>query len=489
MRQQKKLACILSAFVSLALLAAEETPITGWRGDGSGAFPHATPPTEWGADKNVLWKTPLDKPSNASPIISGDKIFICADPDELICLSKTTGAVLWRKTNPFKDTLPVAEAAAIDDEVKQYKALEAEMRPLSNKYNELQKKIRDLSRPQKKDEKAKAEEQKKDPEEVKKALEALKKEAEELKPQLDAFYKKMEPLARSLPPKTHDVNGFSTPTPVSDGTYVYVLYCTGVAACWDLNGERQWIKFVERPKNGWGHSSSPVLTDGKLIVHILGLKALEAKTGKQLWATPSAQKWGSPVAVNFGGVAATLTPGGDLVRTADGKLLASKLSDLTYATPLLRGNIAYFIQKGGKALLLPDQIINDKAEVKTLWQTQPKDDRYYASTAFANDLLFAVNQKGEFSAIEPQDGSIVWCEALKLKPTFYPSVTVAGKYVFVSNDGGKTLVVEPGREFKQIAENTLEPFRSSPVFEGDKMYVRTAKNMYCIGPKAIAAKD
>ena len=31
------------------------------------------------------------------------------------------------------------------------------------------------------------------------------------------------------------------------------------------------------------------------------------------------------------------------------------------------------------------------------------------------------------------------------------------------------------------ARNKLEPFRSSLVFEGKRLYVRTAKNLYCIG--------
>ena len=37
-----------------ALGAADTT--MGWRGDGTGYFPHATPPTEWGDGSNIAWK-------------------------------------------------------------------------------------------------------------------------------------------------------------------------------------------------------------------------------------------------------------------------------------------------------------------------------------------------------------------------------------------------------------------------------------------------
>ncbi|MHC4983091.1 MAG: hypothetical protein ACYTF6_07990 [Planctomycetota bacterium] len=44
-----------------------------------------------------------------------------------------------------------------------------------------------------------------------------------------------------------------------------------------------------------------------------------------------------------------------------------------------------------------------------------------------------------------------------------------------------TIVLEPGREYKQAAKNKLEGFRSCPVFLGKRMYVRGLKHLYCIG--------
>ena len=47
--------------------------------------------------------------------------------------------------------------------------------------------------------------------------------------------------------------------------------------------------------------------------------------------------------------------------------------------------------------------------------------------------------------------------------------------------GGETVVLQAGREYKELARNKLEEFRSSLVFEGKRVYIRTAKHLYCIG--------
>jgi outer membrane protein assembly factor BamB len=59
-------------------------------------------PTEFGPQKNVLWKTELPV-GKSSPVLTGDRIFLTAsEGDDLItmCLSRTTGKVLWRRSIP-----------------------------------------------------------------------------------------------------------------------------------------------------------------------------------------------------------------------------------------------------------------------------------------------------------------------------------------------------------------------------------------------------
>jgi len=70
------------------------------------------------------------------------------------------------------------------------------------------------------------------------------------------------------------------------------------------------------------------------------------------------------------------------------------------------------------------------------------------------------------SAIDSRDGTIVYERKLELGGTAYPSLCLAGGKLFASSDSGTTVVIEPGREYRQLARNSLgEGFRSTPCFD------------------------
>src|SRR5689334_8461885 len=66
-------------------------PSVGWRNDGSGTFPAATPPTEWSSSKNVVWKVSLPGSSYGAPIVVGPNLFVVSDPADLLCVQRSDG--------------------------------------------------------------------------------------------------------------------------------------------------------------------------------------------------------------------------------------------------------------------------------------------------------------------------------------------------------------------------------------------------------------
>src|SRR5215831_16140163 len=90
---------LLYPLLALCLFGADWPQLRG--PSGSGLCPSCgSLPTEFGPQKNVLWKTelPLGK---SSPVLVGDRIFLTAsEGDDLItmCLSRTTGKVQWRRS-------------------------------------------------------------------------------------------------------------------------------------------------------------------------------------------------------------------------------------------------------------------------------------------------------------------------------------------------------------------------------------------------------
>src|SRR6185369_620195 len=115
--------------------------------------------------------------------------------------------------------------------------------------------------------------------------------------------------------------GLAAATPVTDGTAVYVIFANGIVRAIDLQGKPKWISFVSAPQTtAYGRSSSPILTAGKLIVHMTNLVAFDPATGKQLWVNGESRcAYGTPAGIKSGGVDLIVTPAGDVVRADDGK--------------------------------------------------------------------------------------------------------------------------------------------------------------------------
>jgi len=459
------LCLIVSSSIIAQVEAQQDGHIYGWRMDTTGRYLDANPTIEWTAETNVIWKTPMPNWSNASPIIVGDRIFICSEPTTLICVRASDGEILWQRDNTYLDTVSpdkVDEVRKLMEEVE-IEATTKEFRSTENKLDNRKNKL------------------KKDPENAE-----LKQEVEDLTKQFEALKVKLDPVSEYVMPKAHDTNGYSSPTPTSDGENVYVLFGTGVAACYDMDGNRKWIKMIEKPTHGWGHSASPVLIGDKLIVHVRNLIALDKETGEALWKSKAEPRWGTAEKTKINGVDVIITPNADFFRASDGKALRLREKNdkafLEYARPIVQDGTAYFIQHQGKAFRLPAEV-GDTLVLEELWQTMPKKDRYYASSVYHEGLIYGIVRQGHFfSVIDAKTGEVILEEKLKLgKGTTYPSITLAGNYLFVSNDNGTTVVMEPGREPKEITRNTLETFRSSPVFIGKRMYIRGRKHLYCIG--------
>src|SRR5688500_14585298 len=77
----------------------------GWRGNGSRNFPGTQPPLSWSDSQNVLWKTALPARSNASPVVAGGRVFVCAEPYTLLCIDAADGRILWERTHDYLDLL------------------------------------------------------------------------------------------------------------------------------------------------------------------------------------------------------------------------------------------------------------------------------------------------------------------------------------------------------------------------------------------------
>jgi outer membrane protein assembly factor BamB len=368
----------------LSCPAAEKV---GFRGDGSGLYPKAKPVLEWSPTSNVVWKTALTNWSNASPILVGDRLFVCAEPATLICVSAETGAILWQDS------------------------------------------LVDLPQP---------------------------------------------------PPSTHAVNGYTSATPCSDGRRVWMVFGHGVVACWSVTGERLWTVTLEKPPHGWGGCVSPRLAGDTLVVQFNHLFGLDPVTGAERWKTKTPWGWGSPVVARIGKKDVLYTCKGVAFDPATGRELVKGLVALDYNSPSRVDGVLYYLQQKPQAYALPEK---PEDQPRPLWSgVSITGDRYYATPLVHGGLVYAINQTHQLTVLDQTNGVVVYSKKVDfLNGTGYPSPALAGDYVFLSSENGQTVVLKAGREYEEVARNTLEGFRSSPVFAGTRMYIRGQKFLWCIG--------
>ncbi len=230
------------------------------------------------------------------------------------------------------------------------------------------------------------------------------------------------------------------------------------------------------------------MQNGRPVILYVTSRGYESgpENNPRTWTTARDKRWGSPAPARIGDIDVVVTPAGRVIRVSDGEVLFGDLPGVKFSTPLVHGDVVYFIdQKVGGAVRLPESL---EGTPEVLWTAQTAKDRYYASPVLHDGLLYAISRRGEFSAFDAKDGQEVYREKLLLAATekeknaAYASVTLAGKLLYFAGMDGSIVVVKPGRVYEQVARNTVENrLRSTPVFEGTRVYVRAPEHLYCFG--------
>lgn len=437
--------------------------VVGWRTDGTGTYGDARPPLEWGTDRNVIWATSLSNWSNCSPVIGDDRIFVTAETAQLVCISKSSGQVLWETANGYEDVLTSQEAE-----------LARKANEFTNRLKELKRQVASI------DEELKGTEQ--EPDGAVAKMEELTERKAELQAAIASTGERLESLALYVKRPVGEDAGYATATPVTDGQHVWAVFGTGIAVCYDLNGNPRWARLVDRPPATHGHTASPLLVGEKLVVHVNDIVALDAASGEEIWRTKAAVRYGTPVVCDVGLDPVIATPYGDFIRASDGLKLAGIGADLKHNSPLFAGGVVYFsgtAHNTAVAVKLPSRAEPFTPEI--LWTTEKVRNYSFSSPAYAKGLLYLVTDE-LLRVVDTQNGQVLYSQNLDgLGDGIYSSVTVAGAYVFISSKSGTTVVLEAGPEYRRVGENEIASLRSCLVLEGDRLYVRALDKLYCIG--------
>lgn len=120
------------------------------------------------------------------------------------------------------------------------------------------------------------------------------------------------------------------------------------------------------------------------------------------------------------------------------------------------------------------------------------------SPLYDKGLVYLPSQGRAINVIDARTGERVYARAMNslnprltwvFKVGICSSTTLAGKHVFVHDDQGQTLALQPGPEYSELARNLLVEYdrrgmqpevQSNFFFEGRRIYLRTRGFLYCI---------
>lgn len=432
--------------------------------------------------KNIFWMTELPQRSNATPIVVGERVFVMAEPDELLCLDKQTGKILWSAASNYYEALSDEERRANPLFAAKVDPLLAELK----KSGDFVQRI-NLRR------------------EIQKALTDI--DAARFAWKADGHF------------EAHfGIVGFTTPTPVSDGKHVWVWCGNGVAACYTLEGKRLWITRV--PTKDLSYACSPALADGVFAVFLHKLIGLDAQTGKVRWEREEINiNNGAVLAANLAGVPVFVCQRGHVVRARDGKLLhlePNPSGDTGWAPPVILGDHVYQPNYGVNHLDVVDysgMTGDDWKPKRTGLRTKgigrlPNGkavDRWTAGSPLVlADQAYLVDIYAAFYAFDLKTKQMLYQQDTGMRGLFHynalpvaSSPTLVGKHVVIQDNQGTALVLQPGQEYRQTQRNRIAtqldrywpvPAQetigySPPVPDGKRMFIRGERYLYCIGEK------
>jgi outer membrane protein assembly factor BamB len=284
--------------------------------------------------------------------------------------------------------------------------------------------------------------------------------------------------------------GYTTPTPVCDGNNIYVLLGNGIVASYTLAGQRNWITWLPAEQTStYGRSSSPILAGDVLVAPVSHLHGIDRKTGALMWEAKSVPTaYGTPLVIELDKMTTVVTSTGFAVRASDGVILAKNLGSLVYGSPVADGDTVYFV--GPELTAVKLSLAGEKVLSKRLFD-ESLDGEYIASPVLDNGLLHTITSNAIYVVIDAQTGKLVSePKTLELPPagdskpdgpTTYPSPTLAGGMLYLSNTRGETFVIRARKDYEEISRNRLPGGSlACPVFAGKQLFLRGGKELFCI---------
>lgn len=305
----------------------------------------------------------------------------------------------------------------------------------------------------------------------------------------------------------------SSPSPVTNGEHVFVLTGTGILKSFDFDGNELWNRDIPGDYGAfglnWGYASSPLLFGDALFIQVLhGMKTddpsyilrIDPATGETVWRVErptdaiheSPDSYTTPFVHDVNGRLELVITGGDVVTghdldtgrerwRADGLNPENSSSYRIVASPIVKDGIIYAPTRVKPLLALRTGGEGDITESHRIWSFDRGPD--VPTPVTDGERFFVVTDNGVLYALDAKSGEVL-AGPTRLTPGTYSAspVLAEGRLYVINEDGVATVVAVSGEDFEILATNDMGAYTlSSMAMSGGQIFLRTAEALYCIG--------
>lgn len=296
-------------------------------------------------------------------------------------------------------------------------------------------------------------------------------------------------------------SNMASPTPVTDGKHVFAFFGTGDLFCFEIDGHLVWHRSLAseygRFENRFAATSSPLLHGDMVIVQCdhygdSYAVAVDQNTGADRWKVERPDEWlswSSPQIVPVGDtgkhellLCGSLKIDGFDPQTGSKLWTVGGLQQECIPTPVFGHGLIYAVSgPGGKSLAIRPGGHGDVSDSHVVWENS-RGVPFVPSAILVGDLYYLVDDDGIATCLDARDGKRVWQK--RLAGRYTASAIGTGEHIYFFNEDGETIVIRAKcNNFEQISRNRInEPVFASPAISQGDLFIRTTKELLCIGP-------
>lgn len=297
----------------------------------------------------------------------------------------------------------------------------------------------------------------------------------------------------------HRKNTYASSTMVTDGKLVYAFFESAGLFAYDVDGRVVWQTSLGGiGKAGLGPGTSPVLYENLIILQCdqeMGtgsfIVALDRTNGREVWRVDRSMRrsWATPLLVQTPSRMELVASGAERVVAYEprtGRELWRAPGVESHPIPsAVAGHGLVFLTAGSqakRALAIRAGADGDLDGTPAIAWRYDKGTAYVPSPILHGKYLYLMTDKGLLTCLDAATGAVLYEGGRPPVPaTFTASPVAFGDRLLITSEDGDTFVVKAGPTHEILRTNSVgEPVYASMALAGGTIYIRGERHLYAI---------